>query len=945
MSKYPIATGEFRTKKNERIYVNILSSRSPEFVRVMQFVADRPLTISTEGELLIDKLHNTRAVLRIYQSSKYQLVRFIEDCLTDDDVIVVDITDATGCFYRGFLDMEGMEFYDSTEYGYILELAFGDFNPLKRVKAEGFDWLVKSTDLFNYILKPLCGAYAYNDHTNLLSPEQGVSDGMEVFGFERRILDSDASMYDVLEVACEAMCGSLRQVNNRFTMLSVNDVVTNPSNYGEAKTALDGITRVSGTSFGRFVYNLNGCVPTFDSYGVKYVLGQLLYQRHKCGLDKIDIDPNDYVQGGSNGIDYTPNGRSAGDYYDRNERAKGSGLVYTPDGVVIVNVERAQRRQYIIGNAHYSGFGVNTTTIAGGEVTAEKLGISYRDNDMVAWGSAIITGHGSDLLKWSGKGTKLVYKFDRLSYPEAPVTLRIIGGRAYLGDDVEKLFDDYANCEKSELRLHLLLHVEVYAVNPKTGAKMVRVKTSGLSSGWRNLSEVTDYKGYWLDVGDMSATTFRASLILSGFPSECTELEVVITGDWKVGAEDELHPSDYQPVSATGTSGKTRDEWGIDLYKTMAHDYGAIRYIESVEVEQGQSLAYQDRKAELVTSDKRVFLEELEYDTRLGTARGTGAYIFEVFGDNGIGENLINNSNDFTGFRGWEGSSVQSDNGGWGIVLTPSGAYEEERKPSVKASGGSSFLKALREIFPAGGLKAGEPLSFSVMVRNNRNEVVKVYASGLIGSRKFNVAPYATAEVKVSGKWRSDGIRWFQFQLRGNTASSSVDVDVWNMKLERGADTWTPWVPSNADGGNIGIIKQVALTDYLRREYLEGKQGKFNSITKHEQFLLYNLALMYGKRYEEIELTVNSSTRSVMPKMRILDDTAGYFVTSSEYDVYNCRSALRCRELPSGTDDALIALASEAGKAMEVGYFEGQGDNSVPGTTPPKRSTSGRRRR
>ena len=212
-----LAKGAFVSNAGEKVDVIIDTTRDYKGEpKELRFVKDGAVVISCEGQLIIDKLHNTRAVVRIYSDDRNELEELISTYLSsDDDTVRLTLghnqQDLTYC---GLLDMEGIEYHESTAYGYVLELVFGDLNPLKRIKADTKGGI--------YSLKQICKDWIDvittpnglgSDYLHRLIPEfMGSADD---FKFDKSLAGEDPSVYDVLEVYAEAMAGSLRQVGGR----------------------------------------------------------------------------------------------------------------------------------------------------------------------------------------------------------------------------------------------------------------------------------------------------------------------------------------------------------------------------------------------------------------------------------------------------------------------------------------------------------------------------------------------------------------------------------------------------------------------------------------------------------------------------------------------------------------------------------------------------------
>lgn len=344
-----LAVGEFPSEADETVCVYIETTRwykgEPKELR---FVKDGAVIISCEGQLIIDKLHNTRAVVRIYSDDRNELEEFISTYLSsDDDIVRLTIGhNQQDCTYCGLLDMEGIEYHESTAYGYVLELVFGDLNPLKRIKADVNGGL--------YSLKQIC-----NDWVDVITTPMAVANGYshrlvpeflgdaDDFKFDKSLAGEDPSVYDVLEVYAEAMAGSLRQVGGSLCILTENTRVAS-QDVTEVKNVLEGVSYTTGRAYNTFEYSLKGDQVQSKSYKLMGVDSVVHVERGK----KCSTLPSNFYSQKDSGY---RRGRGDQDYYERaSHSSRPSNSFITKKGYITPAVSETKREQYLLGVPIYN---------------------------------------------------------------------------------------------------------------------------------------------------------------------------------------------------------------------------------------------------------------------------------------------------------------------------------------------------------------------------------------------------------------------------------------------------------------------------------------------------------------------------------------------------------------------------------------------------------------
>lgn len=368
-----LANGGFTSEAGEDVDVFIETTRwykgEPKELR---FVKDGAVIISCEGQLIIDKLHNTRAVVRIYSDDRNELEEFISTYLSsDDDIVRLTIGhNQQDCTYCGLLDMEGIEYHESTAYGYVLELVFGDLNPLKRIKADVNGGLYSLKQICNDWVDVITTPMAVdNDYSHRLVPEfLGDADD---FKFDKSLAGEEPSVYDVLEVYAEAMVGSLRQVGGSLCILTENTRVASPD-VTEVKNVLEGVSYTTGRAYNTFEYSLKGDQVQSKSYKLMGVDSVVHVERGK----KCSTLPSNFYSQKDRGY---RRGRGDQDYYERaSHSSRPSNSFITKKGYITPAVSETKREQYLLGVPIYNEEYIDGALAFGRLIDVDISRVAYR---------------------------------------------------------------------------------------------------------------------------------------------------------------------------------------------------------------------------------------------------------------------------------------------------------------------------------------------------------------------------------------------------------------------------------------------------------------------------------------------------------------------------------------------------------------------------------------
>lgn len=288
---YSIVDSSFTSNDGHRYRVAIKSTTAAELeqnVYNWPFVKDEAISITCDGELIIDKLHNTRAVVRFYLPYAQNEEEVISRIFADQNALTIcTIFDCDSGYrddlplYNGFLDTNEIEVYDDNTGHYVLELVFGDLNPLKRIKASTLGNIFSEEALYSTPLgefavhpayKPIGGLFGLL-RSNLMS----VGRQAELPSFATRLAGADASLYDVLEVYAEAMAGSIRQSFGVLTLIQAPIDAIRPQHATPINGIVKGVSVAKGKAYNRFVYNLKGASPVIDEHKPRAVTGRYIY--------------------------------------------------------------------------------------------------------------------------------------------------------------------------------------------------------------------------------------------------------------------------------------------------------------------------------------------------------------------------------------------------------------------------------------------------------------------------------------------------------------------------------------------------------------------------------------------------------------------------------------------------------------------------------------------
>lgn len=613
-------------------------------VRNLQFVQDGAVTITCEGQLLIDKLHNTRAVIRMYTEDKADLDSFIKNCLSSqDDTVKVVIKRGDRFIYGGFLDSEGLEYYDTDKKGYILELVFGDLNPLKRKKALEFGKFVSDTDVSS-VLYRLRNEVGDDDYNNYLVPTI-FAQYLEHFKFEKRIVSDDISLYDLCEIVAEAMVGSIRQYGSYFVLMQAPISLYTRTNAGlydeqnpiivisETKDAIYNISYKTSRAYNKFVYKLKGLAPFDHTIAGDYVTGVHLSHKPKCGtVAPVSSDEDRRANWGSRYPQKPSNyGRGGYAYYERGNGEK-SGRYYTYDGALQTVVTPQLMAQYIVGEVHLpevtDGYKLEIISPYGSDV--RYTGLAIRGDIHSKWEPGILIGNGADLLKFGGVGAGVIATFDTKSYEGSGIVISIDGGTVAIADDVQDIIDAYikavSDVSADSSNGRLLMEVQCYA------------EIAGVSDAYW-LSEIDDTNGYrltwtkgttavalWMEMGELYGSKFSTELSVPTPPDDANKIVFRLTGKWVAGYDTQLSTEAKSLITQVDMPKR---------YSEIAHNYGIMRYISGIRIQQGEVTTYRDRQAvlDLADANTATFSEALDWETRIGTSSGTGAYMFDANGN------------------------------------------------------------------------------------------------------------------------------------------------------------------------------------------------------------------------------------------------------------------------------------------------------------------------
>lgn len=743
-----LAKGAFTSDAGELVDVIIDTTRyykgEPKELR---FVKDGAVVISCEGQLIIDKLHNTRAVVRIYTDDRNELEEFISTYLSNDDDTVRlnvghNLQDLTYC---GLLDMEGIEYHESTAYGYVLELVFGDLNPLKRIKADVSGGV--------YSLKQIC-----KDWVDVITTPNGLGSGYthrlipESFGsaddfkFDKSLAGEDPSVYDVLEVYAEAMAGSLRQVGGSFCILTENTRIESPD-VTEVTNVLEGVSYTTGRAYNTFEYNLKGDQVQGKSYKLMGVDSVAQVEQGK----KCSTLPSSFYSQKDGGY---RRGRGDQDYYQRATRSsRPANSFVTKRGAITPVLSETNREQYILGFPIYNeeyidgelAFGkqidvdisrvalradeikgvvaqllavqtsevvtmrayslamasyldvlaverndksyaqraklarsiaetVSEDALYDGDLnemrtkftayiselnaiiakkeaivkqmrgleTEPATAIAVRRDDTSEWRSGFVLAHGKDLFNLEssaplkGVKTKIKAKGDK-----TPISISIGGGTAVLGDDIREFLDknvpELYMSKENEIP-HLLLEVDITCSG---GGKsyILNANSQSEKAGTKWVADNTiapEREHNYLDLGQVLSEELGATINLPPLPEGVDTVDVTYTGKWYVGFENFTWAlvESKDIFNLFKWSADTIRKTMIEKYQQLCrHDWGIIFYLDRFDVNQGLDVPYKDRKATLTINDGRQFDEVLTYETRIGTALGTGANLLDRDGN------------------------------------------------------------------------------------------------------------------------------------------------------------------------------------------------------------------------------------------------------------------------------------------------------------------------
>lgn len=303
---YEIIDSNFRSGDGNTYRVTVKSNthfEHPDDVITdnLPLIKDEAITITCDGELLIDRLHNTRAVVRFWVERSMETDETINFIFANTSAITVCTIYRSGvAIYNGFLDSGDIDVYDDNSGHFVLELVFGDLTPLKRIKANILGNETSRSTLERTILNefevhdsnmPISGLFG-DLTTRLLAPM-----GREEVMFATRLAGEDASLYDVLECYAESQCGSIRQVDGVLTLLQAPLKALQPRAYSPLVGIVKGINNARGKAFNKFIYKLKGADTVTNEYKATSVNGKAFVcpvVKPYLSTDKVAISDSYY---------------------------------------------------------------------------------------------------------------------------------------------------------------------------------------------------------------------------------------------------------------------------------------------------------------------------------------------------------------------------------------------------------------------------------------------------------------------------------------------------------------------------------------------------------------------------------------------------------------------------------------------------------------------------
>lgn len=863
-----------------------------------KFIKDEALTLSCDGELLIDKLHNTRAVVRFYVPYDDVHKKLIDKVFADQTAITVvsiyqgfkilggsdnKVIIKDNLLYNGFLDTSEVEVYDDNTGNFVMELVFGDLNPLKRIKAsllgvEVSTKTLQNTPLYSFIIDernmPTRGEFGAL-FSKLLDYKRSTS-----LKFETRLAGDDPTLYDVLEVYAEGQAGSIRQASGVLTLIQAPIDKVKLIHYVTVDNIVRGISIAKGKAYNRFVYKFSSASPKTESFKPISVVGGDIYYfgdnnpRYRGGDGSI-YDTS-YMVGRQGRFDRKVDGRRVSHAYD----AKGSYPIVSRDTVAPI-VTGVDKEAILLGD------------------------VELKDADVMA----LQIEPEVDKLKAMAKQTRIEAKAIR-----------------------QKLYSEVSDREAWEILAK--------CSDVRTQDYLVKYTVSVANS-----LILFSRRDNFRDEGQWAMSLWKKANDGTAKPQEDkfnTDIDKFIkdTEGWETMGISTPVQELYPEVSGLGIRKNARSEWEPNMVigsgvKLLTYEGKGVAFTQRFKPAGvgGSPIHISIDGGNYASSDEvRAFLDDLKRNLEIDGYSFRLALEVAIIATNTTTLDTVYWCDNYGEDKSKYDRAVKADKR---FEWKPY-AYDIRHKFRNYIEMGEFLDSSLSgdldiyqpdgydqiEIVLTGKWVAGYKISkergsqwFRAFKAWYDTILPKAYEEYVDKFSEYSLIRYISSITVEQG----ESVAYRDRETELTLGSDNVMFDeVLEYDTRIGTVLRSPSLFFNDKGDIVETL--------ISEEWFTMASKELEKIQKHEALVLYSLAFLYGKRYNVVEFNTTNFGAS-FPNFsdgmfRYIKDGKIYFTEHYEWGVQGGKTKVRGRELPSGDDYALMQKAKEAGDRMWIGNFD-----------------------
>lgn len=871
---YDIIDSSFRSGDGNTYRVTVKSNTHFEhpddvIAETLPLIKDEAITITCDGELLLDKLHNTRAVVRFWVERSMATEEQINYIFADTSAITVCTIYRSGvAIYNGFLDSGDIDIYDDNSGHFVLELVFGDLTPLKRIKANILGNETNRSTLRRTILNefkvhdsnmPINGLFV-NLTTRLLAPM-----GREEVTFATRLAGEDASLYDVLECYAESQCGSIRQVDGVLTLLQAPLKALQPRAYSPLVGIVKGINKARGKAFNKFVYKLKGADTVTNEYKAASVNGKAFFypvDKPYLSTDKVASSDN---------------------YYNRVSHSESSYPIVSKRFVAPV-ASSPGSEMFILGKVSADEFTFPIMRLVEEQKRYRQMAIDLK----------------AEIDKWSNSSPKVWNDTFRVA----------------------------ANCYRLDAQEHLLYHLMFasggdYAITHLNNyyRSIVKVKECD-----RELVD-DDSKLY-----DDKTEVDTMATLLSPYVQKCNDIIKGQDKDF-TKLIPECTGFAYRKDSMSKWVPNLLIDNGVDVLGFDGRGLAVTKEITPIGIAGTPIDITISGGVYTSAKEVRDLLDELSKSLSVDDKQLVMAYQVGIYAVNSSTADVVYWVDNFGTEKSKYDRTTSGKRFSWKPFTTDmmtkavsyvemGGAFDQQQQGTITiTTPPSGYDKIYIELTGkwVAGLKMDESTAASYFLNdiiNPRMNLVKEM-TGVYNSKfnSYSVVRYISSMRVEQGEKVAYKDRQAVLQLGGGDM-------MFDEVCEYETRIGTAVEPSVLMLSNGDVVKSL-----IDESWYAPINAHYSKIATHEAFTLYSLAILYRQRYEELEFKVIDFVGGyyghLTSAFRLpVNDDKVYFPTHYEWRVQSGTATVRGRLLPQHDDVQLMEKAKRASDEMAVGNFE-----------------------